>query len=315
MAEISAALVKELRERTGAGMMDCKKALTENGGDIEEAMSWLRKKGLSKAEKKAGRTASEGLVAFATADSGDGMAGAVIELNSETDFVARNDQFQALARAACGRALAARGDVEAALSAPLAEHTLRDAITGLVATIGENMALRRAAFLEAKPGVVAAYMHGAVGEGLGRLGVMVALQSTGDKAGLLEIGRHIAMQVAAGSPAIPRAVRVEELDPALVAREREILSEQAAGSGKPAAVIEKMVEGRLRKYYEEVVLLKQPFIRDPDKTVETALKEFEARIGAPITVLGFVRFALGEGVEKKADDFAAEVAALTGQTR
>lgn len=313
MTEISAALVKELRERTGAGMMDCKKALTENGGDIEEAMDWLRKKGLSKAEKKAGRAASEGLVAFSGSNSGAGMTGALIELNSETDFVARNDQFQALAREASALALAARGDVEAALAARSGDGVLRDSITNLVATIGENMALRRAAWLEANPGVVAGYMHGAVGTGLGRLGVMVALQSTGDKAGLLEIGRQIAMQVAAGSPAIPQAVRVEELDPALVAREREILSEQAAGSGKPAAVVEKMVEGRLRKYYEEVVLLKQPFIRDPDKTVEAALKAAEASVGAPITVLGFVRFALGEGVEKKADDFAAEVAALTGQ--
>ncbi len=313
MVEISAALVKELRERTGAGMMDCKKALSENGGDIQEAMDWLRKKGLSKAEKKAGRAASEGLVAFSTAVSGEGMTGALIELNSETDFVARNDQFQSLAREASGLALAARGDVEAALSARAGDGVLRDAITHLVATIGENMALRRAAFLEAKPGVVAAYMHSAIGDGLGRLGVMVALESTGDKASLLEIGRQIAMQVAAGSPAIPQSVRVEELDPALVAREREILSEQASGSGKPAAVIEKMVEGRLRKYYEEVVLLKQPFIRDPDKTVEAALKDYETRAGAPIKVLGFVRFALGEGVEKKVDDFAAEVAALTGQ--
>lgn len=311
MAEISAALVKELRDRTGAGMMDCKRALSENDGHIENAMDWLRKKGLSKAEKKAGRAATEGLVAVASTGSQPLTTGAIVELNSETDFVARNEKFQHLVRQAANAALTTNGDVDAVLAMKNGTETLLDSITNLVATIGENMTLRRAASLSVGEGVVASYVHGAVTEGMGRLGVLVALESSGKTEILQEIGRQIAMQVAAGSPAVPLAVNVEELDPAHIAKERAILTDQAAGSGKPAAVVEKMVEGRLRKFYEEVVLLKQPFIRDPDQTVESALKAAEARAGAPIRVTRFVRFALGEGVEKKVDDFAAEVAALT----
>jgi elongation factor Ts len=309
MAEITAALVKELREKSGAGMMDCKKALTETSGDLEAATDWLRAKGLSKAAKKADRVAAEGLVAVAVREDGAGETGAVIEFNAETDFVARNEQFQAAARKIATAALDADG-VDAILAAKAGGETVQDMITGLIATIGENMMLRRSARFAVNPGVVATYIHNAIAPDLGRIGVLVALQSTGDKAKLKELGRKIAMHVAATQPL---SLSTDDLDPAAVERERAIFSEQAAASGKPAQVIEKMVEGRIRKFFEEVVLLKQAFVMNPDQTIEALLAETGKELGAPVQLIGFTRLALGEGVEKKTEDFAAEVAAATGQ--
>jgi elongation factor Ts len=303
MADITANLVKELRERTGAGMMDCKKALAESGANLEAAADWLRKKGLAAAAKKAGRVAADGLVGVATKDAGAGASGAMVEVNSETDFVARNQQFQGFVMRTAEQALTVGGDFEK-LKAPVAEE-----LTKLVATIGENMNLRRSRCLSVSPGVVASYVHNQVAPGLGKIGVLVALKSGGDKAKLATLGRQLAMHVAAANP---RAVRVAELDPKLVESERNILTEQAAGSGKPADIIAKMVEGRLRKFYEEVVLLEQVYVIDPEKKVgkviEAAVKEF----GAPIEVSAIARFQLGEGIEKKETDFAAEVAAAAG---
>jgi elongation factor Ts len=303
-------LVKDLRDKTGAGMMDCKKALTETNGDVEAAIDWLRAKGLSKAAKKAGRAAAEGLVAIAVEDQGPGAAGALIELNSETDFVARNETFQAAARAIAKAALPAKGDLEkikASTGAGL-EGTVQDHITNLVATIGENMELRRAAYLAVPNGVVASYIHNSAGDGLGRIGILVAVESTGAKPALLEIGKKVAMHVAA---ALPMSLAVEDLDQDAIARERAVFSEQARQSGKPENIIEKMVDGRLRKFYEEVVLLKQAFVLDPEKTVEAAVKAAEKEAGAPVKIAAFARLTLGEGVEKKHEDFAAEVAAVS----
>ncbi|MEE2567538.1 translation elongation factor Ts [Hyphobacterium marinum] len=314
MAEITAALVKELRDKTGAGMMDCKKALSETGGDLEAAVDWLRTKGLSKAAKKADRVASDGLVGVAVAESGNGMIGAAVEVNAETDFVARNELFMATVKEIAGLAIPARGDVAAIKTSKMASgETVDEALTNLIAKIGENMNLRRATTIEADPGVVATYVHNAAGEDLGKIGVLVGLKSDGDKAKLAEIGRKLAMHVAAGSPAVALSVDVSDLDPAEVDKERTVLSEQARESGKPEAIIEKMVEGRIRKFYEEVVLMKQVFVMDPDNTVEQFLKNAEGDVGAPITITGFARMALGEGVEKKSDDFAAEVAAMSGK--
>ncbi|MCW5723738.1 MAG: elongation factor Ts [Maricaulaceae bacterium] len=314
MAEITAALVKELREKTGAGMMDCKKALEESGGDMEAAVDWLRAKGLSKAAKKSGRVASEGLVGVSARAAGAGMTGAVVELNSETDFVARNEIFQNAVREIAALALDAGGDVEAIKGAKTGGGgTVEGSLTGLIAKIGENMNLRRAAALSADPGVVATYVHNAAAEGVGRLGVLVALKSAGDKDKLMDLGRRIAMHVAAASPAAALAVSTNELDPEVVNKERAILIEQARESGKPEAIIEKMVDGRIRKFYEEVVLLSQAFVMDPDRTIEKLLKDEAAVVGAPVEIAGFVRMALGEGVEKKSEDFAAEVAAAAGQ--
>ncbi|MBL8574769.1 MAG: elongation factor Ts [Hyphomicrobiaceae bacterium] len=310
MTTITASLVKELRDMTGAGMMDCKAALTETAGDKEAAVDWLRKKGLAKAAKKSGRTAAEGLVGVASS----GTKASVIELNSETDFVSRNEQFQALARKVAELSLAADGDV-AAIGALAFEGsaggTVASAITEAVATIGENMTLRRAGSVSVSDGVVATYVHGAVADGLGKLGVLVGLESTGDKAKLAELGKKIAMHVAAHDPR-PAAVRTEEVDPAVVERERAIFAEQAAASGKPAAVVEKMVEGRIRKFYEEVTLLKQHFVINPDVTVEGAVEALAKELGTPVKVTAFVRMALGEGVQKEESDFAAEVAAAAG---
>jgi len=315
MADITASMVKDLRETTGAGMMDCKKALQETAGDIEAAVDWLRTKGLSKAAKKADRVASEGLIALVLRDAGPGMTGAVVELNAETDFVARNELFQNAARQAAKAALDVEGDIEALRLASTdgGEATVEALITNLIATIGENMLLRRMARFSVQPGVVGGYVHGALqgAPDLGRIGVLVAIESEGDKDKLKELARNIALHAAATSPL---AVTAEELDPAAVERERAIFSEQAQASGKPAAVIEKMVEGRIRKFYEEVVLLKQAYVKNPDQTVEQLVAETSKAVGAPIKVAGFVRLALGEGVEKKKDDFAAEVAAMSGAT-
>lgn len=317
MAEISAALVKELREKTGVGMMDCKRALSENNGEIEAAIDWLRAKGLSKAAKKADRAAAEGLVAAAGQRDGAGAKAAIIEFNAETDFVARNQTFQDAARGFADLALKVDGDLEKLLAqpAPSGEGTVQDAITTLIATIGENMMLRRASSLSVNPGAIGVYIHNAASEGLGRLGVLVALESTGATAGLEDLARKIAMHVAATNPV---ALSEAEVPAERLEREKAILTEQIAqdpkAAGKPAQVIEKMMEGRIRKFLEEVVLLKQAFVVNPDLTVEGAVKEAEKTLGAPITVKAFVRFALGEGVDKgPASDFAAEVAAMTGQ--
>jgi elongation factor Ts len=290
-------------------MMDCKAALIENAGDMEASIDWLRKKGLSKAAKKSGRTAAEGLIGVAT----DGTRGAVVEVNSETDFVARNDGFQALVKGVAVVALGAGGDV-AALGAAILPSTgkpVTDSITDAVATIGENMQLRRTAALSVTDGVVASYVHNQVSEGLGKIGVLVALESTGDKVKLAALGKQIAMHVAAHDPT-PAAVRTEEIDTAIVEHERKRFSEQALESGKPAAVVEKMVEGRIRKFYEEVTLLKQNFVMNPELTIEGVAAAASKDLGTPVTIKAFVRMVIGEGIEKEVADFAAEVAAAAG---
>ena len=310
MADITAALVKELREKSGAGMMDCKKALVENGGDIEVAMDWLRTKGLSKAAKKSDRVAAEGLIAVALRKDGKGFVGAAIELNAETDFVARNVTFQETARTIAKVALDADG-VDAINAAKTESgEAVSDMITNLIATIGENMLVRRSARFVVGEGVVASYVHNAVAPELGRIGVLVALESAGDAEKLTEVGRKIGMHIAATSPL---SLSTDDLDQAAVERERAIFTEQAEASVKPAGVIEKMVEGRIRKFYEEVVLLKQAFVMNPDQTIEQLLAETGKALGADVKMTGFVRLALGEGVDKKTDDFASDVAALTGQ--
>ncbi|MBO6764929.1 translation elongation factor Ts [Maricaulis sp.] len=311
MAAITAALVKELREKTGVGMMDCKKALNETDGDFEAAVDWLRKKGLSKAAKKADRVAAEGLVAVAT----QGGQGAVVEVNSETDFVARNEKFQSAVKEIAALAIGTSGDVDALKSSKLASgDTVEDKLTNLIATIGENMALRRAAVVTAEPGVVASYVHNPAADDMGAIGVLVGLKSSGDAAKLAELGRKIAMHVAAGSPAVAVSVDVDGVDSALADKEREVFADQARQSGKPENIVEKMVEGRMRKFYEEVVLLKQAFVMDPDRTIEQVLADTSKELGTPVEISGFARMALGEGVEKKSEDFAAEVAAATGQS-
>jgi elongation factor Ts len=305
MANITAALVKELRDKTGAGMMDCKTALGESGGDIEAAVDWLRKKGLSKAAKKAGRVAAEGLVAVESS----GHVAAIVEVNSETDFVARNDQFQAFAREAAKIALMGEGTREALEAArfPGSPVTVKERLQELIATIGENMAIRRVAKLTVSAGLIATYVHNAVAEGLGKIGVLVALESPGDVGALATLGRQIAMHVAATSPL---ALDAAGLDPATIVREKAILAEKNAS--KPAHVLEKIIESGLKTYYKEVCLLDQPFIHEPSKSVAQVVKELEGRIGQPVRVSGFVRYALGEGIEKEETDFAAEVAAAAG---
>lgn len=298
---ISAAQVKQLREMTGAGMMDCKAALAETNGDMEAAVDWLRTKGIAKADKKAGRTAAEGLIGVAS----DANGAVVVELNSETDFVARNEAFQDIVRTTATVALSTDGTVDAVGSAayPDAGKNVVDVIKDAVGTIGENMNLRRSAKLS---GTVATYIHNQVADGLGKLGVLVGIETTGNADAARAFARQVAMHVAAINPL---ALTAEEVDPAAVEREKDIFVAQARESGKPDNIIEKMVEGRLRKFYEEVVLLKQGFVLNPDLTVEQALKAAEQEIGAPAKLTGFVRFALGEGVEKEETDFAAEVAA------
>ena len=311
MAEITAALVKDLREKSGVGMMDCKAALQETGGDVAAAMDWLRVKGLSKAAKKADRAAAEGLVAGAIA--ADGLSGVLIELNAETDFVSKNETFQAAARDIAQVALSVEG-VEAIAAAKTARgEVVSDMVTNLIATIGENMRLRRSARLSVSQGAVSLYLHNAQGEGVGRLGVIVALEGAGDQTVLKEVARKIALHVA-GTPMPPLALSPEDLDPVAVEKEKKLLTDQALESGKPIGVVEKMIEGRIRKWQEEVVLLKQPFVMNPDQTIEALIAATAKDTGAPLAVKGFVRFALGEGVEKKADDFAAEVASLSGQS-
>ena len=301
MAQITAALVKDLRDRTGAGMMDAKKALVENDGDTEAAVDWLRAKGLSKAAKKAGRAAADGLVAALL--SSDGTSGTLVELNAETDFVARNEKFQSALAGIAKTALETDGSLEAVQNAPApqGDGTVNDMITGLVATIGENMTLRRVAKMTAEGGQVAAYVHSPEAENMGKIGVLVAVEGS-DKAKLSDAARKVAMHVAATNPA---SATTADLDPELVERERQILTDQARESGKPDNVIEKMIEGRLNKFYKEVVLVEQPFVMNPDQTVAAFLEEQGA------TLKGFVRFGLGEGVEKEEDDFAAEVASMT----
>ncbi|MAY61040.1 MAG: elongation factor Ts [Rhizobiales bacterium] len=301
---ISAAMVKELREKTGAGMMDCKKALAETNGDMEAAIDWLRAKGISKADKKAGRTAAEGLIGLA---SGANEA-VVVEVNSETDFVARNDAFQALVRDVAEAALSTDGSVEAVSAATVASSgkSVADTVKDAVGQIGENLTFRRSAKLSVDAGVVSSYVHNAVADNLGKLGVLVALKSTGNTEALHAIGRQVAMHVAATAPL---ALNKDAVDPAIADRERNVFIEQARESGKPDNIIEKMVEGRMRKFYEEVALLSQAFVINPDQTVGEAVKAAEAEVGAPIEVTAFVRLALGEGVEKEQSDFAAEVAA------
>jgi elongation factor Ts len=293
---VTAQMVKELREQTGVGMMDCKQALQETGGDLEAAIDWLRSRGLAKAAKKAGRVAAEGLVGIAET----GGKAAMVEVNSETDFVARNEQFQGLVGAIARAALTTDGSLDAVRKAPLPDggKDVETAVTDAIATIGENMALRRSAAISVDQGVVASYVHATAAPGLGRIGVLVGLKSPGDKDKLYALGRQVAMHVAAASPL---SVDVGGLDPAVVARERNVFAEQARGTGKPENIIDKMVEGRLRKFYEESVLLKQTFVIDGDRSVEDALKAAEAEVGGPIEVTEFAVFRLGEGVERDAD--------------
>ncbi len=302
MAEISASLVKELRELTGAGMMDCKSALAENKGDIEAAVDWLRKRGLSKAAKKAGRIAAEGLVGIAV----EGGKGVVVEVNSETDFVARNDHFQGLVKLITQVALHHGADVEKIKAAKAGSGTIAEAIASGIATIGENLNLRRAAMLKVGSGAIGSYMHNSIADGLGRIGVVVALESKGKADALADFGRKVAMHVAAANP---QAIAPSALAPAVIARERDVIADKARAAGKPANVIEKIVESGLKTFYKEVCLLDQAYVHDPAKSVAQALKEAESQTGAPVKITGFVRYALGEGVEKQEQDFAAEVAA------
>ena len=305
MTTITAAMVKDLRETTGVGMMDCKQALSENNGDMQASIDWLRKKGLSKAAKKADRVAAEGLIGAVTA----GPKGVVVEVNSETDFVARNEQFQGLVKMIAHIALKVGADVEAIKAAKVGDVTVERAISDAIATIGENMTLRRAAELTVSSGVVASYIHNAVVEGAGKMGVIVALESTGKTDELMTLGRQIAMHVAATNPA---ALDSASLDPAIVAREKDVMADKYRQQGKPEAMIEKIVENGLKTYYKEVCLLEQAFIHDTGKSVAQAVKEAEGKVGAPIKLTGFVRYALGEGIEKAESDFAAEVAAAAG---
>lgn len=304
MADISPALVKELREKTGAGMMDCKKALIESKGDLEAAVDWLRKKGLSAAAKKSGRVAAEGLVSV----SCKGTHGAVVEVNTETDFVGRNENFQAFVSKVAELANTTKDDVEALkkLPYPGSSRSVEEELTHMVATIGENMTLRRAAFLEVSQGSVIPYVHNVVAPGLGRIGVLVALESAAPKDKLEKLGKQIAMHIAAAQPI---ALSIDVVDPAEVERERAIFRDQAIASGKPAEFVDKMVEGRLRKFYEEVVLEEQVFVIDGKTRVKDVVAATAKEVSQPIKIVGFVRFALGEGIEKAASDFAAEVAA------
>jgi elongation factor Ts len=305
---VTAQMVKELRDQTGAGMMDCKAALTETGGDLPTAVDWLRKKGLSKAAKKAGRIAAEGLIGIALAPG----KGTIVEVNSETDFVARNDFFQGLVKMIAHAALTAGTDVEALRKAHAGSATIADAITSAIATIGENISLRRAASLEVAPGGVYSYVHNQVSDGLGKIGVLVALKSRGKPDQLAALGRNLAMHVAASQP---QALDAAGLDPAVVAREKDVLADKARQQGKPAGVIDRIVESGLKTFYKEVCLLDQAYIHDPGKSVAQALKEAEAAAGDTVEIVGFVRYALGEGIEKGGGpDFAAEVAATAGQS-
>ncbi|NBB51860.1 elongation factor Ts [Rhizobium sp. CRIBSB] len=311
MAEITAALVMELRAKSGVGMMDCKKALQETDGDINAAIDWLRAKGLSKAAKKADRVAAEGLVAVSSKEDGAGEVGAAIEFNAETDFVARNELFQNAAKEFALHGL--HHDSVDALHGAVLESgkSIQDEITNMIATIGENMQLRRAARLSVSEGVVATYVHNAVSPGVGRIGVLVALEGAGDKAALRELGRKIAMHVAATAPL---SLNTDDLDPAAVEKERQVLTEKAKEEGRPEAMIAKIVEGQINKFQKDVVLTKQPFVMNPDVTIEQLVADTGKELGHPgLKLAGFVRLALGEGVEKvEGPDFAAEVASMMG---
>ena len=305
MANITAGMVKDLRDKTGAGMMDCKAALGESNGDMEAAIDWLRKKGISKAAKKAGRTAAEGLIGIAVADD----AGALVEVNAETDFVARNEEFKSFVKSAAALALEEGGDLDKLLNRKMGGSNVQETLTELVAKIGENLSVRRTIGLAVSPGVVSAYVHNAASPELGKIGVLVALKSTADKTKLAALGKQLAMHVAA---AAPLALTPEHLDKDVLARERAIQADIAKQSGKPENVIEKMMEGKMRKFYEETVLLQQTFVIDGetrvDKVIEKASKEF----GTPVEVAGFVRFQVGEGIEKTDSDFADEVKQMAG---
>ncbi len=307
MAEITAALVKELREKTGAGMMDCKKALTENTGDLEASIDWLRQKGLAAAAKKSGRVAAEGLVGVSVG----GNAGALAEVNSETDFVARNDTFQGFVKTVADLALANDGnqDVVIASGFPNESRTVAEQLTHMIATIGENMAIRRMAALKVSQGVVASYIHNPVAPGLGKIGVIVALESAGDTGKLEAFGRQLAMHIAA---AAPQSISTDDLDADLVARERQILVQQARDSGRAEDIIQKMVDGRMRKFFEEVVLLSQTWVIDGESKIDKVVAGVAKDLGTDVKVTGFVRFVLGEGIEKNEGDFAAEVASMAG---
>ncbi len=308
MPEITAARVKVLREKTGAGMMDCKKALTETAGDLETAVDWLRKKGLAAAAKKAGRVAVEGLIGMAT----EGTRGALVEVNSETDFVARNDKFQSFVGQVAVLALQAGGDLEALKAAayPGTGRTVQEELTQLISVIGENLNLRRTAVTSVGEGAVASYVHNQAAPGLGKIGVLVALESSGDRDRLAVLGKQLAMHVAASAP---QAVDSSAVDPAALERERDVLAEQARASGKPEEIIAKMVEGRLRKYYEEVCLLDQTFVIDGETKVRKVLDNTSTDLGTAVTVTEFCRFQLGEGIDRAPEDFAGEVAAQLGQ--
>ncbi|MCZ4345311.1 translation elongation factor Ts [Devosia neptuniae] len=305
--DITAGMVKQLRDATDVGMMDCKKALVENNGDMEAAIDWLRTRGLSKAAKKADRIAAEGLVGIAA----DGKKAAVVEVNSETDFVARNEQFQTIVDNIAKLALDADGDAAklGEMPFPGAGHSVSAELNEAIAKIGENMNLRRTEVVSVTDGVVESYVHNAVKAGLGKIGILVALESTGDKAALATLGKQLAMHIAATNPL---SIDPEDLDQDVVARERSIILEQVKESGKPADIAEKMVEGRMRKYFEEVTLLAQTFVIDGETKVRDAIKNAEKDVGAPIKLTKFVRYALGEGIEKAESDFAAEVAATAG---
>ena len=307
MANITAQMVKELRERTGAGMMDCKAALQETNGDMEPAVDLLRKKGLAKAAKKAGRVAAEGLIGLAV----EGPKGVLVEVNSETDFVARNDLFQCLVKMIANVALTVGTDMEKIKAAKVGPITIADAIADTIAKIGENMTLRRASQLSVGTGVIASYVHNSVEEGLGKIGVLVALESTGKADELKRFGRMVAMHVAASNP---QAIDSSGLDPEVVRREKDVLADKYKAQGKPANVVEKIVESGLKTFYKEVCLLDQAYIHEPDKSVSQAIKEAEGKAGGPIKVTGFVRYALGEGIDRPENDFGGEVAALVKST-
>ena len=307
MANITAQMVKELRERTGAGMMDCKAALQETNGDMEQAVDLLRKKGLAKAAKKAGRVAAEGLIGLAV----EGPKGVLVEVNSETDFVARNDLFQGLVKMIANVALTVGTDMEKIKAAKVGPITIADAIADTIAKIGENMTLRRASQLSVGTGVIASYVHNSVEEGLGKIGVLVALESTGKADELKRFGRMVAMHVAASNP---QAIDSSGLDAEVVRREKDVLADKYKAQGKPANVVEKIVESGLKTFYKEVCLLDQAYIHEPDKSVSQAIKEAEGKAGGPIKVTGFVRYALGEGIDRPENDFGGEVAALVKST-
>lgn len=304
MAAITAALVKELRTKSGAGMMDCKKALTENDGDINASIDWLRTKGLATAAKKSGRIAAEGLIGVSV----NGNTGAIVEVNAETDFVGRNEDFQALVRNIASASMGANGDLDSLNNASYGDtgESVGETLTNAISTIGENMNIRRTDCLNVAHGIVASYIHNGVVAGLGKMGILVALESEGDTAKLEALGKQIAMHVAATSP---QSISVDDLDPEIVARERTVLSDQARESGKPEAIIEKMVDGRISKFFKEVVLLEQIFVIDGENTVKQAVENAAKEMGAAIEVTGMVRYAVGEGIEKEETDFAAEVAA------